>query len=185
MAAEKASPTKSSKTRQEESKSMGKSSKFSMFVEEWYSNEENSNAVKEHLQAVKRQQIDLDYIYKDMQQVDTFFSEGQHSFAAILEQLLLISYVIIDQFVDEEERATGVYRALKARCLKHIYTCLYWVKPKERQLHKSLVAEIFEHDLSQLTEEERRKVPADYIKRLCFIAIDTPRTESAITDEEL
>ena len=70
---------------------------------------------------------------------------------------------------------------LKARYLKHIYTCLYWVKPKERELHKSVIVEIHKYDLAQLTEAEKNQVPADYIKQLCFIAADTPGSESAIT----
>ena len=83
--------------------------------------------------------------------------------------------------MDEEDASTGFYKMLKTRYLKHIYTCLYWVKPKNKELHKSVIVEIFKYDLAQLTEEERKQVPSDYIKQLCFIALDTPGAESSIT----
>ena len=48
-------------------------------------------------------------------------------------------------------------------------------------MHKSVIVEIHKYDLAQLTEAEKNQVPADYIKQLCFIAADTPGSESAIT----
>ena len=43
-----------------------------------------------------KSEVDLDMIYKETKNVDNFFTKGEHSFAAILEQLLLINFIIID-----------------------------------------------------------------------------------------
>ena len=87
-----------------------------------------------------------------------------HTCEKILNHVLLVNYYILDKYVEEEAEESGYYKNMVAGYLKNIYTCFYLANSKERGLLKSIVEELFEHDLSQLSYEERRQVPSDYIK---------------------
>ena len=108
------------------------------------------------------------------------FSEGQHSFTAVLNQLLLVNFAVLEETgLDSEE--TGFLKKLRSRHLRHLYTCLYWEKSRDKEVLKNVVEELFSTDLSQLTDEERAKVPPEYIKQLCFIDDST----TPISNQEL
>ena len=49
------------------------------------------------------EQVDYNVLLKDIKSVDEFFSEGQHSFQAVLNQLLLVNFAVIEETGGESE----------------------------------------------------------------------------------
>ena len=91
--------------------------------------------------------MDYNVLLKDIKSVDEFFSEGQHSFQAVLNQLLLVNFAVIEETGGESEE-TGFLKKLRSRYLRQIYTCLYWEESRDKDLLKSVVEELFSTDLS-------------------------------------
>ena len=98
--------------------------------------------------------MDYNVLVKDIQSVEQIFSEGKHSFQAVLNQLLLVNFAVIEETGGENEE-TGYLKKLRSRYLRQIYTCLYWEEVRDKDLLKSVIEELFSTDLSQLTDEER------------------------------
>ena len=84
---------------------------------------------------------------KDQKEVINFFEKGEHSFEKILNQRLLINYIVLDQKCDEATEETGQYRHIVAQYLRQIYACLYVLYPNDRDLLSSCISELFDHDL--------------------------------------
>ena len=98
--------------------------------------------------------MDYDVLLKDIESVEQIFSEGKHSFQAVLNQLLLVNFVVIEETGGENEE-TGFLKKLRSRYLRQIYTCLYWEEVRDKDLLRSVIEGLFGTDLTQLTDEER------------------------------
>ena len=48
-------------------------------------------------------QVDYGVLLKDIKEVDQIFKKGEHSFDAVLNQLLLVNFAVIDETGGESE----------------------------------------------------------------------------------
>ena len=79
--------------------------------------------------------------------IEQIFSEGKHSFQAVLNQLLLVNFAVLEETGGENEE-TGYIKKLRSQYLRQIYTSLYWEEARDKDLLKSVIEELFSTDLT-------------------------------------
>ena len=85
-------------------KTRSKGSRFKKFLQDWLNKSENREAVDKQLESVTEgDQVDYGVLLKDIKEVDQIFKKGEHSFDAVLNQLLLVNFAVIDETGGESE----------------------------------------------------------------------------------